>query len=211
VVEGLECGYTEPLLEPLDLELERGRFLLIEGPNGIGKSTILKTLVGLLDPMGGRYEWRVPGEELRFVPQVNTLDPVLPATVADVLTTGTQRGSGWASLRTRSSREDFEEMVERVDLGEPIDRLFRELSEGQKQLVLLARAFIGEPSVLVLDEPSASMDPERERHAIGLLDERRRSGGATVLLIAHGSQAAREACDMRIVIQRDRSVSVEYE
>ncbi|MFP4600266.1 MAG: metal ABC transporter ATP-binding protein [Persicimonas sp.] len=205
----LVVGYDRPLIGPLDIEIEPGVFVLIEGPNGIGKSTLLKSLIGLLSPISGSYDWAVPRSQIRYVPQTRTLDVLLPATVDDVLATGFQRGSGWLGLRSSGSGKESQAALELVGMGEFRSHLFRELSEGQKQLVLLARAFLGDPSVVLLDEPAASMDPGRQRMAVELLAQQRDERGRTVFMIAHGSQAAREVADCVLQIDRSREVSLE--
>jgi zinc transport system ATP-binding protein len=207
--QNLEVGYDSALLGPIDLEFEAGQFFLIEGPNGIGKSTLLKTLIGLIEPIRGSYEWVVPKGELRFVPQTRTLDVLLPASVGDVMGTGFQRGSGWSAIRSSPDHGDIDRALELVGMADVHKRLFRELSEGQKQLVLLARALLGEPSVILLDEPAASMDPEREQQAVDLLERQRDEFGRTIFVIAHGSPPAQAAADRVLRIDRDRHVHLE--
>lgn len=202
-VDNLICGYQKtPLLGPFNFRLHAGDFLLIEGANGIGKSTLIKTLIGLLPPISGEFQWTISQSARRFVPQTRTLDPILPATVFDVLATGLQQGSSWRSLRVTIDRTRFEEALRKVDLPGFGHHLFRELSEGQKQLVLLARALLGEPQVLVLDEPTASMDPAREALVIALLQELRTDQKTTIIMIAHGSDLAQNASSHRLSISR---------
>ncbi|MBA2664919.1 MAG: metal ABC transporter ATP-binding protein [Bradymonadaceae bacterium] len=209
IVRDLVCGYgNRPLLGPISFTVDRGCFLLIEGPNGAGKSTLVKTLIGLLAAVSGGYSWGVEREHLRFVPQTRTLDPMLPATVHDVLATGLHRGRGWRALRIRDDGAQIERALALVEMGEFSRKLFRELSEGQKQLVLLARALLGEPAIVLLDEPSASMDPEREAQTIALLQKLRHEHAMTVLMIAHGSPLAREASDRIMTLDRDGQVHI---
>ena len=209
-IDGLICGYDRPILGPLELTLDAGVFLLIEGPNGVGKSTLIKTLIGLVPARGGGFRWEPPVEDLRYVPQTRTLDPLLPATVDDVMRTGLMRGGHWHLLRRpRGADAQIAEALDRVGMAEHRSKLFRELSEGQKQLALLGRALMGEPRVLLLDEPSASMDPEREREAVAVLQREREARGLTVMMIAHGSAAARQAATARLTIDRRRQVRLE--
>lgn len=202
-VHELVCGYQKkPVLGPFNFELHAGDFLLIEGPNGIGKSTLIKTLIGLIPAVSGDFHWSTSQEARRFVPQTRTLDPMLPATVFDVLATGLQQGGRWRSLRVKIDRPRFEEVLKIVDLPGLGHRLFRELSEGQKQLVLLGRALLGEPQVLLLDEPTASMDPARESMVIELLQDLRAKKNTTIIMIAHGNDLAQNASSHRLKISR---------
>lgn len=204
--EELVCGYDAPLLEPVDLEVPDGEFVLVEGPNGIGKSTLLKTLIGLQPELSGSYEWAVDRRDRRFVPQVRTLDPILPATVVDVVATGAQIGSGFEGLRHQAGEEEVDRVLGRVEMTGYASELFRELSEGQKQLVLLARALMGKPRAMVLDEPTASMDPERESRAMEILETECSERGAAIFVVAHGSTPAREAASRILAIDRNRRV-----
>lgn len=207
-LDALVCGYDDPLLGPLDMTVSRGVFVLIEGPNGIGKSTLIQTLVGLLDPLSGDYQWSVDPRSIRFVPQVRTLDPILPATVADVVATGTQQGGGLSGLRATADADAIRGALRRVEMTDVADHLFRELSEGQKQLVLLARALMGDADVLLLDEPTASMDPEREQRAFELLRRQMHSSDLTIFTVAHGSKHAHDAADKLLEIDHDRHVTI---
>lgn len=191
----LECGYESTLIGPVDLTIEAGQFILIRGPNGIGKSTLIKTLIGLIEPISGTYEWTAKEQNLRYVPQVVSIDVMLPATVKDVVATGLQRGSGWAGIRAPDDTTDVHRALELVGMSSYSDKLFRELSEGQKQLVLMARALLGSPSVLLLDEPASAMDPDRERMAVDLLSRQADKHELTVFIIAHGSEPTFERAD----------------
>ena len=209
-VRDLECGYNKrTIVGPLSFHLHESTFMLIEGANGVGKSTLIKTLIGLLPPVCGSFEWEVPPQSLRFVPQTRTLDPMLPATVFDVLSTGLHRGSGLSSLRIKIDRAQLTKVLHTVHMEGFANHLFRELSEGQKQLILLARALLGEPRVLILDEPAASMDPEREAEPIDLLHEIQANSEVTIMMIAHGSPRARSASTRIMTVERGGSIHIE--
>jgi ABC-type Mn2+/Zn2+ transport system ATPase subunit len=209
-VHELVCGYgSKRIIGPISFHLHAGTFMLIEGANGVGKSTLLKTLIGLLPPLSGSFNWNLSLNELAFVPQTRTLDPMLPATVDDVLATGLHRGRGLQALRIRRDPTELARALDKVRMGGFGSHLFRELSEGQKQLVLIARALLGDPKMLLLDEPAASMDPQHEADTIDLLHEIQNERGVTILMIAHGSKLARRASDRIMTMKRNGRIHIE--
>lgn len=209
-VDGLVAGYHKtPVLGPIDFHLHEKTFMLIEGANGVGKSTMLKTLIGLLEPIEGSYNWEIDATELRFVPQTRTLDPMLPATVFDVLTTGLHQGGGFRSARVSIDKPKLHRALAKVNMEGFAEHLFRELSEGQKQLVLLARALLGEPKVLLLDEPAAAMDPGHETETMELLHDIKQDSGLTIVMIAHGSPPARSVSNRIMTVDREGTIEIE--
>lgn len=209
-VEDLACGYHgNAVVGPMSFHLHEKTFMLIEGCNGVGKSTLIKTLIGLIDPVAGSYDWKIDRPALRFVPQTRTLDPMLPATVFDVLATGLHQGGGLRSMRIKVDRDKLRKVLATVRMDGFGHHLFRELSEGQKQLILLARALLGEPKILLLDEPAASMDPDHEAKTMDLLDEIKQRTGLTIVMIAHGSPAARNISNRIMTISRAGEIEIE--
>lgn len=202
-IDHLEIGHTHTILGPLTIAVPSASFVLVEGPNGAGKSTLLKTLLGLLPARGGAYHWSVEPRALRFVPQTRTLDVLLPATVQDVMRTGLLHGARRLTPCNRSWQHEIDRALTTVDMRPAARALFRELSEGQKQLILLGRALLGHPAAILLDEPTASMDPHREQRTIDILKQQQESG-TTILIIAHGSQPAREAADHLLTLDNAR-------
>jgi len=173
-VQGVAIGYGRPLLNDISFRIERGDYWGIFGPNGAGKTTLIKVLLGALSPLSGRI--RSP-EDLRlgYVPQLTALCDSLPLTVRKILQLG--------SLDLRNP-PDPSETLERLGLRHLEGKLFADLSGGQRQLAIVARALHRNPDILVLDEPTSGVDLPT-RYAIGDLLQKRHEEGMTILLITH--------------------------
>jgi zinc transport system ATP-binding protein len=176
----------EPVLRDATFDVKPRSFVSIIGPNGGGKTTLAKLILGLLTPIAGRVTvlGRAPRQARRrigYVPQFTTYDPRFPATVMDVALMG--RLGRPLGFYNRTDKERAEAALEEVGLGELRHRPFPELSGGQRQRVLIARALAGEPEVLILDEPTANVDIALESRLSTLL--RHLNERLTILFITH--------------------------
>ena len=193
-----------PVLVDVDLAIRRGERLAVVGPNGGGKTTLLRLLLGLLEPDSGRIEvlGRAPAEARRrigYVPQHAAIDVSAPASALDVVLMGCLRRSPWGLRFGRRDRERAHEALDRVGLSAMVGRRLRELSGGQCQRVLIARALIGEPELLLLDEPTSGVDVDTERAIMAsLLD----LGDATLVLVSHDPQLVAEHFERVIHVHR---------
>ena len=152
---------TEPILDRVTLEIGSRDFLAIVGPNGGGKTTLLKVLLGLLQPQSGRVERRsMRPAAIGYVPQFATFDRDFPLRVADVVAMGRLGVRGPLRRYTAADRAAVAAALERLGLGSVAGEPIGDLSGGQLQRALIARALVGEPEVLLLDEPLASVDAE---------------------------------------------------
>ncbi len=172
-LEKASLGYQgEPVLSGVDLEIRQGEFLVILGPNGAGKTTLVRGILGLLPPMGGRVvfprEGRGGPPPAGYVPQRESLDPLFPFSAAEVVEGGLQaRLRPWK--RPGGRREEVERRLEEVGLPGMGRKPFGALSGGQRQRVLIARALATGASLLVLDEPTAGLDPGASERVLDLL------------------------------------------
>ena len=157
-VEHVALGYRDGVVvQDLSFEIHRQDILGIVGPNGCGKTTFLRTLLGLMRPIHGRVE-RDPSLIVSYVPQRDRLNTMLPITALEVAVMGcAARGRVLRGTRA-TDREAAQRALARVGAESLGSQLFRSLSGGQQQRVLLARALAADPDVLVLDEPTAGMD-----------------------------------------------------
>jgi zinc transport system ATP-binding protein len=164
-MEGVDFAYDgELVLEDVNLRVGKGEFVAVIGPNGGGKTTLLKLVLGLLTPQSGRVRvfGRPPAKVRRrigYVPQYVEAPPEFPATLLQVALMGFL-GAGRRRFRTGGRERDrAREALRRVGLKGLEDHRIGSLSGGQKQRALIARALVCDPELLVLDEPTASIDP----------------------------------------------------
>jgi zinc transport system ATP-binding protein len=174
-VRDLTFGYgREVVLDRVNLEIQPRDFLAIIGPNGGGKTTLLKVMLGLLKPWSGRVEHNLPGGgpgRFGYVPQFSTFDKSFPLRVADVVMMGTLGRRGFLRPASKADRAAVDRLLARLGLSEIARAHVSEISGGQLQRVLIARAIVSEPRILFLDEPTASIDTESRGSLLALLRE----------------------------------------
>ena len=185
----LRVRYGErAVLEDVDFRVVPGEIVTIVGPNGSGKSTLLRALVGAVTPASGRV---VPARGLRigYVPQKLALDPTLPMTVARFL-----------SLPRRVAAADRHEVLGRAGVPDLGDRQMTDLSGGQFQRVLLARALISRPNLLLLDEATAGLDQPGAAAFYRQIEEVRQGTGCAVVMVSHDLHVVMSASDRVICL-----------
>jgi len=193
-VSGAAFGYRhKPVLTGVDLTVHPGEFLGIFGPNGAGKTTLFRGLLGLLKPLAGTVERR-RGLEIGYVPQLETLDPAWPLSVREVLLMGAHRRVG------RRDREEASRHLDEVGLAGEERALFAALSGGQRQRVLIARALMGAPDLLCLDEPTSGVDQPHRTEIMELLTEITGRGPA-VLMVAHELEGLEQHARGALLVQ----------
>jgi ABC-type Mn2+/Zn2+ transport system ATPase subunit len=180
--EHVGCSYGgAPVVEDVHLEVSDGEFVGIVGPSGSGKTTLLRALLGIVVPSYGRVVRR-PGVHLGYVPQVEGVDWRFPATVRDVVTMALDRPR-FGRVGERG-RVRVERALADLGLDGLGDRHIRDLSGGQQQRVFLARALVGEPDLLVLDEPAGGVDVATRHEMLHLLADLNHAG-VTIVLTTH--------------------------
>ena len=202
-LEDVCFGYEhQEVLHNISLTLEEGQFAVMVGPNGGGKTTLLRLILGLLTPRYGRV--RLFGQApvltrrlVGYVPQSLHYDAHFPASVEDVVLMGRVERHLFGPYR-RADRTAAASALEQVGLGGYGRRPFRALSGGERQRVLMARALASEPQLLLLDEPGANLDPGSSRQVYELLRELNRR--VTILLVSHEFESRGlvcQPCDLR--------------
>ena len=209
--ERLVIGYDgHALLPAVDLEIRPGDFWAVIGRNGCGKTTWFKTLLGVLPPVSGRTVWCRDGIRMAYIPQRAEYDPLFPVTAKDVIAMGTERGMGFLGpVRSANARARVVEAMAQTDTAALAGQLFRSLSEGQKQRVLLARTVAGGPELALLDEPTAAMDVRNEEETLALIDRLRTTYGMAVVIVSHFlGVAARFAQNVLFMDQETQTIRV---
>lgn len=169
-----------PVLQNINFEMKDGAFVGILGPNGGGKSTFLRLCLSLLKPTTGTIT--VKEKRISYVAQTTSIsDSSFPATVYETVSLGLV---GLKGLKGAERKRRVNEILEKFSLTPLSSRLINELSGGQAQKVKIAKALIGEPSLLVLDEPDAGMDEEAHEFLVETVEEIH-SSGVSVLFVSH--------------------------
>ncbi|MBE9639423.1 metal ABC transporter ATP-binding protein [Salipiger mangrovisoli] len=182
--QGLQVSLGEhPVLQGVDFHVDPGEIVTIVGPNGSGKSTLLRTLIGAVKPQAGKVT-RKPGLRLGYVPQKLQIDATLPLTVARFL-----------SLPHRISRAEGRAALEEAGAGALEGRPMSGLSGGQFQRVLLARAILGKPEVLLLDEPTQGLDQPGSAAFYRQIEQIRARLGCAVVMVSHELHVVMSASD----------------
>lgn len=188
-IEDLWLSFRDtPVLEAVELSLDEGEFLGIIGPNGAGKTVLLRVVLGLLTPDRGRVRvFGRPPEDSRgqvaYVPQYSGFDRDFPIRVEDVVLTARLHRAGILRRFNDADRRRAREALEELEIGHLADRQVGKLSGGQLQRVLIARALAMDARMLILDEPTASLDP---RVGVDLYERLAAMGERiTVILVSH--------------------------
>ncbi len=184
VYAGYESGKN--ILKDVNLEVYPNDFIGIIGPNGGGKTTLLKVIMGLIKPVSGELKFNWKDQRLNnigYLPQVNQIDNSFPIKVVDVVLSGMMTHKRYLKQYTRKDIEKAIELIEKAELGKYSNRSLGELSGGQRQRVFLCRAIINNPKVLILDEPNTYVDKYFEGELYELLKELNKS--MSILLVSH--------------------------
>jgi len=194
--ERLACSYREGnVLEDISFTVAAGDYVGIVGPNGSGKSTLVQALLGLVPIsagsarlFGARCDGFSQWGRVGYLPQsLHLLNPIFPASVAETVGLGLLSLKKFPRRFTRHDRAIIDELLNELDIYDIRSKLIGELSGGQQQRVLLARALVNKPELLILDEPTAALDPETRERFYRMIADINRSRGVTVLLVTHDS------------------------
>jgi zinc transport system ATP-binding protein len=190
-------------LQDVSLAIEGGKFIGLMGPNGGGKTTLLRTIAGLVKPDRGRVRISGPAARtLGYVPQEESIDPEFPVTVRDVVEMGLYGSLSIFSSLSPDRRKRVERVLDMVGIRPLASRLIGELSGGQKQRVFIARAIVAEPRLLLLDEPTTGVDATVRDDFYRLLFDLMRELSLTIILASHELEVVPTKVDEIICVNR---------
>ena len=213
VARAVDAGYgTRHVLRRVDLTLEPGGLIALVGPNGAGKSTLLRALAGLIRPTSGAVTLDGVGvltmtraalaSRIAVVPQA--FDTLFPFTVREIVGLGRSARLGLFARPTTADEQAVERAIAEQDLSLLADRRIDALSGGERQRVVLAMALAQEAAVLLLDEPTAHLDPSHQRSVLLRVGELARTRGVVTVAVLHDLNLA--ALADRVVVMADGSV-----
>jgi zinc transport system ATP-binding protein len=211
-LRGVSFAYPQgpAVLSDVDLAIERAEFVAVAGPNGGGKTTLVRVALGLERPTHGeallfgqpahRFDRR---ETLGYLAQRAQLGLDAPATVREVVTAGRLPRAGLVGRLRGGDRERVAEAIARVGLSQVADRPLQRLSGGQQQRAFIAKALAADPELLVLDEPTTGVDVEAQEALAALLERLHRELEVTILYISHEFGAIERFVERLVLVRRE--------
>lgn len=189
-LRGITAGYgSKIVLRDVTLDIWKNDFLGIIGPNGGGKTTLLKVILGLLAPIRGAIRFygtdggEVSSLKIGYLPQMSLIDRKFPISVREVISSGLSAEKPMFRSFNAMQKERINEVIARMELSDLSERAIGELSGGQLQRVLLGRSIVSRPELLILDEPNSYVDKRFESRFYPLLEEINRE--SAIILVSH--------------------------
>lgn len=177
----------ENILKNISLEIYEGDFVAITGPNGGGKSTFIKLLLGILEPTNGNIKlFENSKYQIGYVPQqASNIDIAFPATVDEIIKTAFANKNSLFKTITKEEKLNISSLMDLFEISNLKSKLITELSGGQKQRVMIVRALANNPKLLILDEPDIGLDKKSQKQFINSLKEINEKNRTTILFITH--------------------------
>ena len=188
-IEHLSAGYEDKqVLNDINLTVYSDDYLGIIGPNGGGKTTLMRLILGLMKPASGDIRYFKDGKEVKeitmgYLPQYNALDRQFPISVYEVVLAGLSKSKGLFSRYTKAQHQQVLDTLDRMQLTELKDRHIGALSGGQLQRVLLARAIVSKPDVVILDEPNTYIDRRFQKQMYEMLEQINKD--CAIIIVSH--------------------------
>ena len=187
--KGVTLGYENKVVaKNLNFKIDQGDYLCVVGENGTGKSTLIKTLLGLIKPLNGEVIANVQGKNHKgvgYLPQQTQAQKDFPASVWEVVLSGVLNNDHRCPFYNKKDKAEAEKNMEKLNILDLKKRCYRELSGGQQQRVLLARALCATDSVLILDEPVTGLDPAASMEFYETIKDLNKKENVTIIMVSH--------------------------
>ena len=184
-MQSVQLGYGKTIvLDNVNIKINHGDYVAIVGTNGCGKTTLLRSMMGMLSPKKGNITTE-PSTKIGYVPQKDALDMLFPLTVFEVVQMGLYGLlKPWQRLQQKH-KQDIHQVIEQVQLKDKAHHLFRDLSGGQRQKALIARALVARPNCIMLDEPATGIDIPGQYEILDFIYQIHHQYQTTVIMISH--------------------------
>ena len=197
-------------LKDISFRVKKKEAIAVVGPNGGGKSTLLKVIMGLIEPQRGEvlilgekpYKNHHLKSKIAYLPQQSTINPHFPALIEDIVQLGLFSELGLLKRPTKAHKERVIASLEKVDLQDMLGELYEHLSGGQKQRVLIARAIVSKPEIIMLDEPTTGLDVFSQESILKVVRELTEEEHLTVIAVTHDQVFLRRWAERVIQIQQ---------
>ena len=207
-------GYENKVVaKNLNFKIDQGDYLCVVGENGTGKSTLIKTLLGLIKPLNGEVIANVQGKNHKgvgYLPQQTQAQKDFPASVWEVVLSGVLNNDHRCPFYNKKDKAEAEKNMEKLNILDLKKRCYRELSGGQQQRVLLARALCATDSVLILDEPVTGLDPAASMELYETIKDLNKKENVTIIMVSHDRYLIKNVCDRLLVMDGGRSTLYNY-
>jgi ABC-type Mn2+/Zn2+ transport system ATPase subunit len=202
-LQSVSLGYdSTPVVKDVNLAIYPASLIGLAGPNGSGKTTLFRTILGLLPPVGGTLSRNCPLSNFGYVPQSAALDPQFPLSASEVVEMGAYgRVRPYQFIPVRE-KERVKEILRQIGLPQLAARSFFSLSGGQKQRMLIARALMVNPKIMILDEPLSGVDEESRRSIADLLTKLAREKGLAIFFSSHDLEMVQRVADSIVRIDK---------
>lgn len=200
-----KIGYRPVVaLKNINMSINRGEYLCIVGNNGTGKSSLIKSILGLIQVSSGMVKLKCDKSEIAYIPQLHTIPLDFPATVHELVLSGTQKPGKSFPFYKKEDKVFTQKVIHELGLCLLEKRRFCELSGGQQQRVLLARALCRQPKILILDEPCSGLDENTTEDFYKLLQKLNCKHNTTIIMISHDLVSVEKYADR--IIKLDNNI-----
>lgn len=211
-LDNVTAGYDgRPQIKNITMEVSAGDFIIVTGANGSGKTTLMRVLLGLIKPMEGKITCHSNGKQstdgIRFgyLPQYNAIDRDFPIDVYNTVLSGLNGTKSIFSRITSTDRMAVEQALQRLNITSLAHRSIRELSGGQLQRVLMARAIVSQPEALILDEPTTYIDDQSWQLIGDIIDELKHN--CAIIMVSHDNEFVRKMSPTRILSMKNGMIT----